>query len=325
MNTPTASPDHTSTADPDLVAQALPGRGIPAPDPNPAAAGPMLGTRGVAPTAAAVAPAVHPVHLHIEDSGGGGRPLVLIHGWPLSAQSWEPQMPVFQAAGYRVVAYDRRGFGRSDKPATGYHYDTLADDLQRVMELCGLQDVTLVGFSMGAGEVARDVGRWGQELLHSVVLASAVTPYLMRTADNPDGPLTPEQAQQKKDEMERDRSGYFDRFVTNFYSAHGVSLVDEVQRSQTLALCHQSAPHAARACMDAFAGTDFRDDLAKLTVPTLVIHGSADAIVLIEGSGLRTHRSVRHSQMRVLRDAPHGLNATHTQAFNDAIVSFMKS
>lgn len=225
MNTPTASPDHTSTADPDLVAQALPGRGIPAPDPNPAAAGPMLGTLDVASTAAAVAPAVHPVHLHIEDSGGGGRPLVLIHGWPLSAQSWEPQMPVFQAAGYRVVAYDRRGFGRSDKPATGYHYDTLADDLQRVMELCGLQDVTLVGFSMGAGEVARYVGRWGQELLHSVVMASAVTPYLMRTADNPDGPLTPEQAQQKKDEMERDRSGYFDRFVTNFYSAHGVSHV----------------------------------------------------------------------------------------------------
>ena len=136
------------------------------------------------------------VRLHIEDSGGTGRPVLLIHGWPLSAQAWEPQVSVLQAAGYRVVAYDRRGFGRSDKPESGYSYDTLADDLQRVLDQCGLQDVTLVGFSMGGGEVARYIARCGESRLRSVVFAAAVPPYLMKTADNPEGPLTPEKAQQ---------------------------------------------------------------------------------------------------------------------------------
>jgi len=134
------------------------------------------------------------VRLHIDDTGGGGRPVVLIHGWPLSAQAWEPQVSVLQAAGYRVVAYDRRGFGRSDKPESGYSYDVLADDLQRVMDQCGLQDVTLVGFSMGGGEVARYIARHGESRLRSVVFAAAVPPYLMKTADNPEGPLTPEKA-----------------------------------------------------------------------------------------------------------------------------------
>ena len=145
-------------------------------------------------TSATTAPA-DSVRLHIDDSGGGGRPVVLIHGWPLSAQAWEPQVSVLHAAGYRVVAYDRRGFGRSDKPESGYSYDTLADDLQRVMDQCELQDVTLVGFSMGGGEVARYIARHGESRLHSVVFAAAVPPYLMKTADNPDGPLTPEKAQ----------------------------------------------------------------------------------------------------------------------------------
>lgn len=288
-----------------------------------AVAGPMARSGDGSPTETAIAPAVHKVHLHIEDSGGGGRPLVLIHGWPLSARSWAPQVPVLQAAGYRVVVYDRRGFGQSDKPASGYSYDTLADDLQSVMDQCGLQDVTLVGFSMGGGEVARYVGRLGQARLHSVVFAAAVAPYLMKTADNPEGPLTPEKAQEKKEWMERDRSGYFEAFSQSFFTADGVLQVDEAQRSQTVALCHQSAPHAALACMDAFATTDFRDDLKKLTVPTLVIHGSADAIVPIEGSGQRTHRLVPHSELVVVRDAPHGLNVTHTNAFNDALLRFM--
>ncbi len=265
------------------------------------------------------------VNLHIEDSGGSGRPVVLIHGWPLSAQSWEPQVSVLQAAGFRVVAYDRRGFGRSDKPETGYTYDALADDLQRVMDQCGLQDVTLVGFSMGGGEVARYIGWRGESRLHSAVFASAVTPCLMRSDDNPDGPLTPEKAQQKRAGFEQDRDGYFDRFSKDFYSANGVLQVTESQRAQTLALCQQSAQHAALASMDAFAMTDFRDDLKAVTVPTLVIHGGADAIVPIEGSGLRTHRAVRHSQLVTVNGAPHGLNLSHAQAFNDALLSFLRS
>ncbi|XVJ71895.1 MAG: alpha/beta hydrolase [Rhizobacter sp.] len=270
-------------------------------------------------------PSAETVNLHIEDSGGGGRPVVLIHGWPLSAQAWEPQVSVLRAAGYRVVAYDRRGFGRSDKPASGYSYDLLADDLQRVLDQCGLQDVTLVGFSMGGGEVARYVTRFGQTRLNSVVFAAAVPPYLMKTADNPDGPLTPEKAQEKKHAFEQDRDAYFDQFTTNFFSANGVLLVTQAQRAQAMAMCQQSAQHAALACMDSFATTDFRDDLERITLPTLVIHGEADAIVPFEGSGQRTHRAVLHSKLVTVKAAPHGLNVSHAPAFNDALLSFLQA
>ncbi|MCB8745656.1 alpha/beta hydrolase [Rhodoferax sp. U2-2l] len=264
------------------------------------------------------------VRLHIDDSGGSGRPVVLIHGWPLSAQAWAPQVSVLQAAGYRVVTYDRRGFGRSDKPESSYSYDTLADDLQRVLAQCDLQDVTLVGFSMGGGEVARYVARHGESRLHSVVFAAAVPPYLMKTADNPDGPLTQQNAQQMTIALEQDRQAFFEQFTKDFFSANGVLQVTESQRSQAVALCQQSAQHAALACMDAFATTDFREDLKRVTVPTLVIHGDADSIVPIEGSGLRTHRAVPHSQLVRVAGAPHGLNVSHAQAFNDALLTFLR-
>ena len=265
------------------------------------------------------------VRLHIDDSGGGGRPVVLIHGWPLSAQAWGPQVSVLQAAGYRVVAYDRRGFGRSDKPESGYSYDALADDLQRVMDQCKLQDVTLVGFTRGGGEVARYIARHGESRLRSVVFAAAVPPYLMKTADNPEGPLTPEKAQQMKTALEQNRSAFFDQFTKDFYTANGVLQVTESQRGEAIALCQQSAQHAALACMDSFGTTDFREDLKKVKVPTLVIHGEADAIVPIEGSGQRTHIAVLHSQLVRVNGAPHGLNVSHAQAFNDALLSFLRA
>ena len=264
------------------------------------------------------------VRLQIEDSGGSGRPVVLIHGWPLSAEAWEPQVSVLRAAGYRVVAYDRRGFGLSDKPESGYGYDTLADDLQRVLDDCALQDVTLVGFSMGGGEVARYIARHGESRLRSVVFAAAVPPCLMKAADNPEGPLTPEKAQQMTKALQEDRSSFFDLFSKDFFSADGVLQVTEVQRAAAVALCHQSAQHAALACMDSFGTTDFREDLKKVTVPTLVIHGEADAIVPFEGSGQRTHRAVPHSQLVTVKGAPHGLNLSHAQAFNEALLSFLR-
>ncbi len=264
------------------------------------------------------------VRLHIEDSGGNGRPVVLIHGWPLSAQAWEPQVSFLRDAGYRVVAYDRRGFGRSDKPHSDYSYDTLADDLQRVIEQCGLQDITLVGFSMGGGEVARYVARHGESRLRSVVFAAAVPPYLMKTQDNPDGPLTPDAAQEKRTAFEQDRAAYFDEFTRKFFSANGALQVTEVQRSEAIGLCKQSAQHAALACMDSFATTDFRDDLKKVTVPALVIHGAADAIVPFEGSGQRTHRAIALSQLVVIEGAPHGCNVSHAREFNDALQTFLR-
>jgi pimeloyl-ACP methyl ester carboxylesterase len=264
------------------------------------------------------------VRLYIEDSGGAGRAVVLIHGWPLSAQAWEPQVSALRAAGYRVVVYGRRGFGRSDKPESAYGYNVLADDLQRVLDYCELQDATLVGFSMGGGEVARCISRHGEARLHSVVLASAVPPYLLHSADNPEGPLRPEASQKTKNELEQNRDSFFDHFTKEFFSANGVLQVTESQRGAATALCLQSAQNAALACMDAFSSTDFREDLKKVNVPTLVIHGNADAIVPIEGSGLRTHRAIVHSQLVRVCGAPHGLNVSHVREFNDALLSFLK-
>lgn len=281
-----------------------------------------LGT--VAGTAAHQAGPGDPVRLHVEDSGGDGRPVVLIHGWPLSARSWSAQTGALQDAGYRVIAYDRRGFGRSDKPESDYGYDTLADDLQRILEERDLQGATLVGFSMGGGEVARYIGRHGEARLRSVVFAAAVPPAMMQTTDNPEGPLTTEKDRQMKDGLEKDRDAFFDPFMRDFFSAHGVLQVSEPQRSEAIALCHQSAQHAALACMDSFGLTDFRNDLSQITVPTLVIHGDADAIVPIEGSGLRTHRIVGHSELVTLAGAPHGLNVSHADAFNAALLDFLR-
>jgi len=286
-----------------------------------AAAGGMANMEAL--TTSDVVPAQH-VRLHIEDSGGSGRPVVLIHGWPLSAQAWKPQISALREAGYRVVAYDRRGFGSSDKPESDYSYDTLSDDLQHVMDQCNLQGVTLVGFSMGGGEVARYIARHGESRVHSVVFAAAVTPYLMKTTDNLQGPLTPEKAREKSAAFERDRSAYFDEFTKAFFSVDGVLQVTESQRREAIALCEQSAQHAALACMDSFATTDFREDLKRLTVPVLVIHGGSDAIVPFEGSGQLTHRAVLHSKLVKVDGAPHGLNLSHASAFNEALLSFLR-
>ncbi len=269
-------------------------------------------------------PAPDRINLHIEDSSGTGRPVILIHGWPLSAQVWTPQLPALQQAGYRTIAYDRRGFGRSDKPATGYDYDTLAADLAGIMDELDLEDATLVGFSMGGGEVARYVGNHGQSRLRSVVFAAAVPPALMKGPGNPDGPLTPEKAQQKADEYAAGRHAYYDAFATNFYSADGKLMVSESQRQDTMAICEQADPVAAAACMAAFANADFRPDLAKIEVPTLVLHGDADAIVPLEGSGARTHAAVAGSELVVLKGAPHGCNASHADAFNAALIDFLR-
>lgn len=264
-----------------------------------------------------------PAQLHVEDSGGTGRPVVLIHGWPLSSAAWAAQTDDLVTAGYRVVAYDRRGFGQSDCPPSGFDYDTFADDLQAVITERDLHDLTLVGFSMGGGEVARYVARHGEARLRSVVFAAAVTPFLMQSPDNPAGPMTAEKAEGKTQAFTADRDAYYAAFVDNFFSAHGVMLATPAQRDTALRLCAQAAPQAALACMKAFASTDFRTDLADITVPCLVMHGSADAVVPLAGSGERTHRAVRHSELVVFEGAPHGLNVTHAAAFNGSLLGFL--
>lgn len=263
--------------------------------------------------------------LHVDDTGGSGRPVVLIHGWPLSGESFSEQIPALSAAGYRVVTYDRRGFGRSDKPKSGYDYDTLTEDLRSLLEALDLQDVTLVGFSMGGGEVARYFSKYGAERLRSVVFASAVPPYLVKSDDNPDGPLPKTQADSMAADLTADEKIFYDGFTTQFFSVNGDGelLVTEAQRQQALALCLQADKKAALSCMEAFGTTDFREDLPKVTVPALVLHGGNDGIVPFEGSGQRAALLLPNSETHVIAGAPHGVNVTHAQEWNDTLIGFL--
>jgi pimeloyl-ACP methyl ester carboxylesterase len=262
-------------------------------------------------------------NLHVDDTGGSGRAVVLIHGWPLSGESWSEQVPAFEAAGYRVITYDRRGFGRSDKPLTGYGYDTLTEDLHAVLTELDLQDVTLVGFSMGGGEVARYFTEYGTERLHSVVFASAVPPYLLQRPGNPDGPLTAGEAAKMTAGLTANRESFFDDFVTQFFSVNGELKVTEQQRQDALALTAQASKAAALECLTSFGTTDFRDDLAQVTVPTLVIHGDGDGTVPFEGSGARTHAAIAGSELVVIEGAPHGVNVSHAEQWNSAVLDFL--
>lgn len=268
--------------------------------------------------------ASEPITIFTEDSGGTGRPVILIHGWPLSGEAWKPQVPALTQAGYRVITYDRRGFGRSDKPESGYDYDTFASDLAGLIDDRDLNDVTLVGFSMGGGEVARYIANYGESKVHSVVFAAAVPPYLPKLPDNPEGPLTKEKADEMESGLRADRATFFDGFTKDFFSANGELKVSESQRQDAIALCMQSDQTAALGAMKAFGTTDFRDDIKKITVPTLVIHGDADAIVPLEGSGARTHRDIPGSTLVVVPGAPHGFNVSHADRFNDELLAFLK-
>ena len=262
-------------------------------------------------------------NLYVKDSGGDGRPVVLIHGWPLSGESWSEQVPALKDAGYRVVTYDRRGFGQSD-PGDSYDYDALADDLSNVIDDLDLDDVTIVGFSMGGGEVARYIAKHGESKLHSAVFAAAVPPYLPTTDDNPDGPLDEQTAKSFEEGITSDRDAFFDQFTTMFFSAGDDLKVTEEQRQEALRLCKQSDKGAAEGCMEAFASTDFRDDLTKVGVPTLVIHGDSDGVVPFEGSGKRTHETVEGSELVLIEGAPHGCNVSHAQEFNQALLDFLQ-
>lgn len=265
------------------------------------------------------------VNVHIEDTGGDGRPVVLIHGWPLSGASWKEQIDELHNAGFRVITYDRRGFGQSDKPKTGYDYDTLADDLAGLIDALELTDVSLVGFSMGGGEVARYITNHGSDKLHSVVFAAAVPPMMMKTEDNPDGSLDKAEAEEMTAHLTKDEQAFYDQFTKEFFSANadGNILVTEEQRLEAVELTKQADKTAALEAMQSFATTDFREDLLNVTVPTLVIHGDADGTVPFEGSGRRTHDAIPHSELHVIVGGPHGINVSHKDEFNNALITFL--
>lgn len=263
--------------------------------------------------------------LHVDDTGGGGRPVVLIHGWPLSGASWSHQVPALTAAGYRVVTYDRRGFGRSDKPgaACTYDYTTLTSDLDAVLRELDLRDVTLVGFSMGGGEVARYLGSHGDDRVRSAVFAAAITPCLRKDDAHPDGAVDDEMVRTMRAALESDPPGFLDDFTRNFFSADGELKVSEEQRQDALAIALQADVHGARECIVSWGVEDFTQDLAKVTVPTLVIHGDADAIVPLEKSGQLTHEQVAGSELHVVAGGPHGINVSHAEEFNRVLLDFL--
>lgn len=266
-----------------------------------------------------------PIDIHIEDVGTG-KPVVLIHGWPLSGKSWEKQVPALVEAGYRVIMYDRRGFGQSSQPWNGYEYDTFAADLHKILEHLDLHDVTLVGFSMGGGEVARYIGTYGTERVAKAVLAGAVPPYLYKTDDNPDGGFDDATISGLQDGVKADRIAFLNDFTTNFFAAgDSTDLVSEAFRLYNRDIAAFASPKGTLDCIAAFSKTDFRSDLEKFNVPTLIIHGDADAIVPLEVSGQKAHERIPNSQLVVIKGGPHGLNATHADEFNTALVQFLTS
>ena len=264
-----------------------------------------------------------PVELYYEDHGSGS-PVVLIHGWPLSGRSWENQVGALVDAGHRVITYDRRGFGESSRPWTGYDYDTFAADLDALLNHLDLSDVTLVGFSMGGGEVVRYIGRYGTARVSKAVLAAAVPPYLYRSEDNPEGGLDDATIRQFQDGVRGDRIAFLDAFTTSFFAAGDrTDLISEPTRLYNREIAAFASPKGTLDCISAFSYTDFRDDLAKVTVPTLVIHGDSDGIVPFEVSGKRSHEAIENSSLVLIEGGPHGINATHADQFNRALLDFL--
>lgn len=253
---------------------------------------------------------------------GQGRPVVLIHGWPLSKEMWEYQLDDLVNAGLRVIKYDRRGFGKSSKPWNGYDYDTLTEDLHAIIEQLDLRDVVLVGFSMGGGEAVRYLNRYGNSRVSKLVLISAVTPYLLKTADNPDG-VEESVFADMLSKMKEDRIAFLEDFGKKFFS---VSLVNHPVSTPLLEyyrmLAAVAAPRATQQCAIAFAQTDFRNDVEAVSVPTLIIHGDDDKTVPVEVSSERTARMIPESQYIVYGGAPHGLFYTHRNRLNQDLIQF---
>ena len=266
-----------------------------------------------------------PIELHVEESGSG-RPVVLMHGWPLSGQAWAAQVPALVDAGYRVVTYDRRGFGQSSQPADGYDYDTFAADLDAVMTQLDLTDATLVGFSMGGGEVVRYLKTYGADRVRSAVLAAAVPPYLYKSEDNPEGGLDDATIEQFESGVRDDRPAFLEGFVEMFFAAGDKGdLVSQATKDEAFQVASGASPKGTLDCIAAFGRTDFRPDVAAVTVPTLVLHGDADGIVPFEVSGRRSADSIPGAQLHVIAGGPHGINASHAEEFNAALLEFLKS
>jgi non-heme chloroperoxidase len=263
------------------------------------------------------------IDLYYEDHGSG-KPVVLIHGYPLSGASWEKQIPGLLAAGHRVITYDRRGFGKSSQPTTGYDYDTFAEDLHKLVTALDLRDFALVGFSMGGGEVARYLGTYGSQGVRKAVFLSSVPPYLLKAPDNPEG-VDLDVFQGIENAVVADRYAFFTEFFKNFYNTD-VLLGKRVGEQAVQASWNVAAGASATASLACVATwyTDFRKDLPRIDVPTLVMHGDADRILPITASGARTGKLVKGARMVVVEGGPHCITWTHADKVNPELLDFLK-
>jgi non-heme chloroperoxidase len=263
-----------------------------------------------------------PIEIHYEDHGTG-QPVVLIHGYPLDGNSWERQERVLLAAGYRVVRYDRRGFGKSSQPTIGYDYDTFAADLNTLLEHLGLEDIALVGFSMGTGEVARYLGHYGSGRVQKAVLLGAIPPYLLKADDNPEG-VDREVFEGIKSAIAADRYAYFKDFLDNFYNVDqlgGTRISDQAWQA-SFQTAVGASPFATYACVDTWL-TDFRDDLPAINVPTLVVHGTEDRILPIAATADRLQGLIDDLRVVRVEGGPHNIGWTHPDEVNEALLAFL--
>lgn len=257
---------------------------------------------------------------------GKGRPVVLVHGWPLSADSWDAQAYALASAGCRVIAYDRRGFGRSSQPWSGYDYDTLTDDLHAVFEHCDLKDAALFGFSMGGGEVARYMSRYNGDGVAKAGLISSIVPYKLKTPDNPHG--TEESALAETLEgIKSDRAKFFTAFFKKFYGVRktGSTQVSEEMLRLPWIVAMQAGLNATLACAESFFKTDLRPDLASFKVPTLIIHGTADENVGIEASARAAAKGIRNSTLIEYQGSPHGVLTTDKKRVSEDLLRFLNA
>jgi non-heme chloroperoxidase len=262
------------------------------------------------------------IKIYYEDHGSG-QPVVLIHGYPLNSDSWERQEPALLGAGYRVIRYDRRGFGNSSRPTTGYDYDTFTDDLNALLEQLQLEDVVLVGFSMGTGEVTRYLGKYGSARVRKAVLFGAIPPFVLKTDDNPEG-VDGEVFEGIKTAIANDRYAYFKDFFDNFYNVDKLApdRISQQALQASFNVAAGSSPHASYACVDTWL-TDFRADLPRIDVPTLVMHGTEDRILPFESTAKRLPGLVENLKLVPVEGGPHNIGWTYPDEVNKGLLEFL--